>query len=142
MLNNALFLLQMINTSPEGQLLRETDEPRFSPIIPLENHFSCYGALGVTDSQIEKEEEQCGEAVPNQLNFLQMDDMTVEERQALDNILSSPIILGDLEEPMFAFKHAVGPRRRKTSNGDHGLGNTPRYAQTGPVVRNTYASLC
>jgi hypothetical protein len=109
----------MINTSPEGQLPQKKEDKRYSPIIPFENTFCCYGALGVSESQVEKEEEACSD-VASDLNFIQMDDMTLEEKLALDNILSSPIELADLAEnslPMH-FMPETGYRRRKTSNGD------------------------
>jgi len=114
-LNNALFLLQMINTSPGGFCQISTKENGTPLIFPIGDTFSSYEALGVTQSQIEGKEDFTG-SKPD-LTAIEAEEFTPEDKVMLGNLLSAGIGRDSTFPP--PPKEEPQIRRRKASNGDH-----------------------
>ena len=105
-MDNAFFLLQMINTISDNY-----PNQLNSSIIPLKPSFNCYAALGVTESQILDEGNPfCDEISP---------DGRTSETTSYRNGWDSSRRATDLEDRSLALKRVLGAsRQRKISNGD------------------------
>jgi len=105
LLNNALFLLQMINAVPESH------QGNNGSIVPLKSTFSCYKNLGVNDSQIEDEDDGFSEIS----SFTLGKDIRTKSNGDINQSVKS-----ENGEDNFGSMKAeyIGLRKRKTSNGD------------------------
>lgn len=113
-LNNALFLLQMINNPPE---IQSSSARRFSSCsiknVPKEKTFVCSQSLGITDTQVDEDEDAIQyENMDSPFHVVKRRKPTVSDSVA-DNF--------DTEESLALPQ--TGPRRRKASNGDQTLGS-------------------
>ncbi|ODN02467.1 E3 ubiquitin-protein ligase MYCBP2 [Orchesella cincta] len=111
MLNNALFLLQMINTVPEAQLSQAYQQA--TGMVPTKLSFNCFTALGVTESQVLNEDDVLPDIRLSEIKLRRSGDgkLGKEKRSA------STVSTAFEDSPWEAHF-----RRRKTSNGDQIIG--------------------
>lgn len=111
MLNNALFLLQMINTVPEGHLSQTYEHA--CGIVPIKTSFNCLSALGVTESQIMNDEDVLPDIKIADVRLRRSGDGKLSKEKRSASTMSTAFEDGPWEGHL---------RRRKTSNGDQILG--------------------
>ena len=91
-LDNALFLLDMINASTDKQFHgTRKHNSGITSLVPLPKSFSSFEALGFPEvAHITEKDPDSDEIIisPNQFNFLETDDLALEERLALEDMIS------------------------------------------------------